>query len=114
MNVMHDISQSNPKAIFKKPYEFQRRLVENAFSGTDSEGRRLGVNLQEKDGGWDFEIRVTLENTLFNLLISDEYLINSVDIDSDCKDVQKELEEIRSNINKCSSGGSFKPKFFAI
>ena len=48
MAVLADISK-DPKSIFKKSYEWKRNLIEHAFAGTDSNGKRLGVYIEREE-----------------------------------------------------------------
>jgi DNA invertase Pin-like site-specific DNA recombinase len=97
MAVLADITK-DPKSVFKKSYKWKRNLVEHAFSGTDAHGKRLGVYIEEDGEGWKFEIRGTLENTVLNLPLSDEYLVDTFKIDTEFHDVNEELDKIREDI----------------
>ncbi|MCF8307424.1 MAG: BREX-1 system adenine-specific DNA-methyltransferase PglX [Bacteroidales bacterium] len=97
--VLLNSTKSNLKVLFDKPYEWKRNLVERAFQGKDSQGRRLGVYVDAtRDKDVTFEINGIIENTFTALPLSDEYLIDTFSLDEDYQDVNKELEHIRSNI----------------
>ena len=91
--VLADISK-DPKSIFKKSYKWKKNLIEHAFNG-----KGLGVYVEEDGKGWKFEIRGTLESTILNLPLSDDYLVETFKIDSEYSDFDKELQSIRSSIN---------------
>jgi len=52
-------------------FKWKRNLVEHAFSGVDSAGKRLGVYLDYVDGQWSFEVRGLVETTVKALPLSD-------------------------------------------
>jgi len=101
MAVLSTATKGNVKSIFKKSYEWKRKLVEHAFAGLDSQGQRLGVYVEQTDDekqSWRFEIRGTLETTLKALPLSDYELEHLFGLDDDYCDVPKKLKEIRANI----------------
>ena len=102
MQVISDATRNRPQAIFKKSYEWRRRLIEHAFSGRDTQRGRLGVYIQQTDDeqSWQFEIRGAIESMLLALPLSDEFLIDVFKLDSDFQDVSKELEKIKTNFSR--------------
>ena len=83
--VIRNATKNNLKIIFKRDFQWKRKLVEHAFNGMDSEGKRLGVYLDyvdvdvdvDVDGQWLFEVRGLVETTVKVLPLSDDELIES-------------------------------------
>ena len=99
VGITADITK-NPKFIFTKSYEHQRKVVESAFAGHDAKGNRLGVYMDESGDPktpWSFEIRGLVENTVLSLPLSDEYLEEAFNLDPYYQDIDKELENIKTS-----------------
>jgi hypothetical protein len=61
----------------------------------------LGIYMDESgnpDQPFKFEIRGIFEKTLLSLPLSDDYLVELFNLDSEYQDVTKELQSIRENI----------------
>ena len=101
--VIHNSVKNNPKIIFKRSYEWKRNLIEHAFSGKDSQGKRYGVYMSQTGKAsqpWEFEIIGALENTLLGLPLNDAYLEDAFNLDPEYQDTKKELKAIKTNITK--------------
>jgi DNA invertase Pin-like site-specific DNA recombinase/vacuolar-type H+-ATPase subunit E/Vma4 len=101
MKVLQDAIKNTPEKALEKPYEWKRRLVENAFAGLNTKQKRLGIYMDESgnpDQPFKFEIRGIFEKTLLSLPLSDDYLVELFNLDSEYQDVTKELQSIRENI----------------
>jgi DNA invertase Pin-like site-specific DNA recombinase len=99
--VISDATKNNPKLIFKRTYEWKRKLIEKAFSGVAPDGSRLGVYVDIGDGKrqFTFEIRGKLLNTIKTLPLDDDTLMDAFKIDPEYQDVNKALKDVRLNIN---------------
>lgn len=97
--VIASITRSNPKLIFKRSYEWKRRLIEYAFAGISPDGKRLGVYVDYQNGQFIFNIHGLLVNTVNTLPLSDDYLTDTFHIDPEFQDLTKELNTIKSNIH---------------
>jgi len=100
--VYSSMMRSDSKMIFNKSYAWKRNLIEHAFSGSDSQEKRLGVYMQETNDEkqpWKFEIRGALESTILGLPLSDEYLEEAFNLDSEYQDIEKELKRIRKQVS---------------
>lgn len=53
--------------ILEKSYEWRRKLIEGAFSGLDSQGKRLGVFISQNESGFQFKIKGVIESAMINL-----------------------------------------------
>ena len=98
--VIVNATRNNSKLIFKRDYKWRRRLIEHAFSGTDREGRRLGiyVDMNENDQ-IIFKILGNFDTTMLALPLTDYYLIEAFKLDPEYCDVKQELQKIRESIN---------------
>lgn len=95
-----------PQIVFKRPYEWKRKLLEHAFGGRNAKGQRLGVYVSETGNPkqpWQIEVRGILETTCIALPLEDEYLEDSFNLDHEYQDVKVELEKIKESITNFSS-----------
>jgi hypothetical protein len=88
----------DPSFIFKRTFEWRRRLIEKAFSGKDSTGKHLGVYVTFDDNKFTFEIRGLTENTVLALPLTDSFLIDTFHIDSEYQDTDEAIQDIRTKI----------------
>jgi site-specific DNA recombinase len=91
-------TRNNPSVIFKRSFEWKRKLVERAFSGVNPTGQRLGVYIAREQDHFTFEIRGAFESTVMALPLTDELLIEAFNIDSQYQNVDEKLREVKSNI----------------
>ena len=99
-------AMKNPKLIFKRDYDWKPRLTERAFSGSDQEGRKLGVYLDIlADGSKVFEIRGNFESTIQAFPLTDEYLAETFHLDPEYCDVDEEVRKIREKVKSKSLSG---------
>ena len=99
-------AMKNPKLIFKRDYDWKRRLIERAFSGTDQEGRKLGVYLDIlADGSKVFEIRGNFDSTIQAFPLTDKYLAETFHLDPEYCDVDEEVRKIREKVKSKSLSG---------
>ncbi len=91
-------TKKDPKIMLDKSFKWKRRLLETILSGTDVEGKRLGVYVTQtgnKAQPWQFEIRGVLDNIVIELPLSDDYLEDTFHWDSDYFDIKEELNNLR-------------------
>ncbi|MBN2611761.1 MAG: recombinase family protein [Bacteroidales bacterium] len=99
VKVISNSTKNNPGLIFKKDFQWKRRLAEKAFSGVGIDGKRLGVYVDyTKSGTFSVEIKGIFENTVISLPLTDEKLIDAFTLDGEFQNVEKELEKIKSNM----------------
>jgi hypothetical protein len=98
--VIANSTKHDPRIIFKRSYEWRRKLIEKAFSGVNPSGQRLGiyVDMINVKSGFTFEIRGIFENTVKALPLSDFDLMETFHLDPEYQDIPQELEKIRKNI----------------
>ncbi len=100
--VIANATKNNPEIIFKRSYNWKRKLIEHAFSGIDSTGKRLGIYVGLKEKQLTFEIHGIFENTINILPLPDDELIEIFKLEPEFQDVKEELKRLRSNIvGKC-------------
>ena len=75
-NVSHDnqrVYRDNPdEVILRRDYEWEKRLVEQAFMGADPHGRSLGIYMEYVRGEWLYRIRGLLGGVVGSLTREDE------------------------------------------
>lgn len=101
--VLSDALKRNPKLIFKRSYDWKRKLIEKAFSGKDGNGQQLGIYITFVDNEFKFEIRGLIEPTVLSLPLTDDYLIDAFHIDAEYQDIPQELQNIRSMLSNIQS-----------
>jgi site-specific DNA recombinase len=100
--VFADATRNSPQMIFEKSYEWKRNLIEHAFSGKDTQGRRLGVYVSETvdpNQPWRFEVHGLLEHTIRGLPLDDDYLTEVFKLDPQYQDIEAELGEIKTSFS---------------
>jgi len=98
-SIAKSVTVDNPNIVFKRDYEWKRRLIERAFSGTDARGNRLGVYISiDKNDQMTMEIKGMLEPTVLSFPLSEEYLWDRFHLDPEYCDVDAELDKIRERL----------------
>jgi hypothetical protein len=89
-----------PQRIFEMDDNWKRQLFERAFSGVDVRGERLGVYVDATDtrGEFNFEIKGSMFSTMSHFPLTDDELIDAFNMDTEYQNVDKELENIRTNM----------------
>lgn len=95
--VIADATRNNPQLIFKKSYEWKRKLIEKAFSGVNNTGQRLGVYVDYVGDHFTFEIRGAFDSTVSSFPMTDDQLMDAFHIDPDNQD-NTELKDIKSHM----------------
>jgi hypothetical protein len=94
-------TKNNPGLIFKRSFEWKRKLIENAFSGVNHAGQRFGIYVDYVKKQFTFEIRGIFENTVSFLPLPDETLIDVFNLDPEYTD-ETNLQQLRENIKSNS------------
>jgi site-specific DNA recombinase len=97
--------KKNPRLIFRRTYEWKRKLIEQAFRGVSPDGKPLGVyiDIDEKTGGFTFEVKGLFENTINHLPLSDHEILSTFNFDPEFQDANKLIKQVRSNIGSQSA-----------
>jgi site-specific DNA recombinase len=96
--IIGSVTRNSPEIIFKRSFEWKRKLIEKAFSGVDPSGKRLGVYVSYNRNHWEYEIRGLFENTVYSLPMSNEEIYGTFHLDAEFQDVPKEIEQIRNSM----------------
>lgn len=96
--IIADITKDNPKLIFKRSFEWKRKLIERAFNGVDASGKHLGVYITYAEGKFTFEIKGLFESTINALPITDDDLIQAFHLDPEFDDITQEVSKIRETL----------------
>lgn len=80
--VISDATRNNPALIFKRSYQWKRRLVERAFGGVNHNGSHYGVFIDYVDNHFTYEIRGLLFNTVNSLPMSDDEIDDAFNTDT--------------------------------
>lgn len=102
--VLSNATRQNPTLIFKRSFEWKRKLIERAFSGVNSAGNPLGIYITVTDAGVQYEVRGMFENTISSLPLTDDKIIDTFHLDDTATDIQSQIEKIRNTINSNISG----------
>ena len=95
-------TRSNPSLIFKRDFAWKRRLLEQAFSGTNQAGERLGIYVDHNDGVFSYELRTQFETNFKVRPPSDDELIEIFNLADETVDTDKELNAVRDKyFGKC-------------
>lgn len=99
--VIGSLTKNNPRFIFEKSFEWKKKLITKAFSGSDVEGKKLGVYVDSTGvkGEYQYKIKGLLDETVNLLPLSDYYLIDTFRLDPEFMDIEKELADVRSHIS---------------
>lgn len=101
--VLKNATKGNAKSIFTKPYEWQRKLVENTFSGCDIKGNRLGVYVEytgKKQSPFQIELKGIIEPVVFNLPLSDDFLMDVLNLNPEDQDTNNEIRKLKKGTKK--------------
>jgi|ERR1035437_241939 DNA invertase Pin-like site-specific DNA recombinase len=96
--IVSSMTKDDPKLIFKRSFEWKRKLIERAFNGLDATGHKLGIYITFKNGIFTYEIKGLLESTVNTLPLTDHYLVEAFHLDPELEDITLELKQIHDSL----------------
>jgi len=109
--VISNATRQNPGLIFKRSLEWKRKFLEGVFNGVGFSGERLGVYVDVVDDPITFEIKGKLIHTMNSFPLTDEDIIEIFQLDPEFQDFDKEIAQIRKNLESNRSGLGFTHPF---